>query len=152
MHARFSLTPEQCDSAPGFSRKCRFFASRELGAVTASTSARSLIISQIAQIDLRFLDRDAKSEIRSLLAINGGHRVPVLVFLSEDWFEVARYGERPLSTYRRMAAEQLGLAYRRVIPPLAEAIAALATEWLDESERSQLILSLSPRLRTRYGD
>ena len=105
------------------------------------------------QIDLRFLDRDAKPEIRSALAINGGHRVPVLVFLSEDWFEVSRYGERPLSTYRRMAAEQLGPACPTgLLPPPEEAMRALTTDWLDEFERSQLILRLSPRLRGMHGD
>ncbi len=35
-------------------------------------------------IDLRFLDRDARPDVRDALAINGGHRVPVVVFLSED--------------------------------------------------------------------
>ena len=59
-------------------------------------------------INLRFVDRDAVPLLRDALAINGGHRVPVVVFLSEDWFEVARYGERTLSIYRRLASEQLG--------------------------------------------
>ena len=40
--------------------------------------------------------------------INGGNRVPVLVFFSEDGFEVARYGERTLSRYRRLMQEQTG--------------------------------------------
>jgi hypothetical protein len=106
-----------------------------------------------AQIDLRFLDRDAKPEVRSELAINGGHRVPVVVFLSEDWFEVSRFGERPLSTYRRMAAEQLGPACPTgLVPPAADALSAVTTDWLNEFERAQLILRLSPRLRARHGD
>ena len=40
-------------------------------------------------IDLRFLDRDALPEARDALAINGGGRVPVVLFLSEDGFEVS---------------------------------------------------------------
>ena len=79
--------------------------------------------------------------------------MPVLVFLSEDWFEVARFGERPLSTYRRMAEEQLGPACPTgFVPPQGDAIAAITADWLAEFERSQLILRLSPRLRARYGD
>ena len=138
-----------------FRGECRYFAWPARGAATASTNVRSLIISRKLeqQIDLRFLDRDANSEVRSLLAINGGNRVPVLVFLSEDWFEVARFGERPLSTYRRMAEEQLGPACPTgFVPPQGDAIAAITADWLAEFERSQLILRLSPRLRARYGD
>jgi thiol-disulfide isomerase/thioredoxin len=105
------------------------------------------------RIDLRFLDRDIKPEVRQELSINGGHRVPVLVFLSEDGFEVSRYGERTLSTYRRMASEQLGPACPTgFVPPAAEALAAVTADWLAEFERAQLILRLSPRLRAMHGD
>src|SRR5207253_533707 len=48
-------------------------------------------------IHLRFLDRDDHVDVQRELQINGGDRVPVLVFFSEDGFEVARYGERTLS-------------------------------------------------------
>ena len=106
-----------------------------------------------ATIDLRFLDRDAQPELRDALAINGGHRVPVLVFLSEDWFEVSRYGERTLSIYRRLAADQLGPACPTgLVPPADEAIAVSTAEWLAEFEAPQLILRLSPRLRGKHGD
>jgi thiol-disulfide isomerase/thioredoxin len=104
-------------------------------------------------IDLRFLDRDARVDVRDALAINGGHRVPVVVFLSEDGYEVARYGERTLSIYRRLAAEQLGPACPTgIVPPSGDALASTAAEWLAEFERVQLVLRLSPRLRQKYGD
>ena len=38
------------------------------------------------------------------------HRVPVVVFLSEDGFEVGRYGDRTLSKYRQVVASQAGAA------------------------------------------
>ncbi len=106
-----------------------------------------------SQIDLRFVDRDANTDLRDLLAINGGQRIPVVVFLSEDWFEVARYGERTVSVYRRMAADLLGPACPTgLVPPSETAIATLTAEWLAEFERAQLILRLSPRLRSLHGD
>jgi len=106
-----------------------------------------------SQIDLRFLDRDVNPLVRDTLSVNGGQRVPVVVFLSEDWFEVARYGDRTLSTYRRMAVEQLGpTCPTGIVPPTTEAIAAITADWLAEFERAQLILRLSPRLRAAYGD
>jgi thiol-disulfide isomerase/thioredoxin len=106
-----------------------------------------------SRIDLRFLDRDANPGVRDLLAINGGHRVPVVVFLSEDWFEVSRYGERTLSIYRRLAGEQVvDTCSTGIIAPATDILSAIAAEWLAEFERTQLILRLSPRLRGKYGD
>ena len=62
-------------------------------------------------------------------------------------------GERTLSVYRRMAADQLGPACPTgFVPPPDEALAAVTAEWLAEFERAQLILRLSPRLRAMHGD
>ncbi len=105
------------------------------------------------KLDLRLLDRDALPEVRDALAINGGHRVPVAVFLSEDFQEVFRYGERTLSTYRRKAIEQLGASCPTgLVAPDPDATRLVTSEWLDEFERAQLLLRLSPRLRERHGD
>ena len=104
-------------------------------------------------IDLRFLDRDARPEVREALAINGGHRVPVVVLLSEDFQEVARYGDRTLSRYRQLAVEQLGPSCPTgLVPPDDDADGPVVAEWLDQFERAQLMLRLSPRLREKYGD
>src|SRR5436309_12828607 len=48
-------------------------------------------------IQTRYLDRDEHADVQDELQICGGKRVPVLVFFTEDGFEVARYGERTLS-------------------------------------------------------
>jgi len=104
-------------------------------------------------IDLRFLDRDAIPEVRGELAINGGPRVPVVVFLSEDGYEVSRYGERTLSIYRKLAVDHLGPSCPTgVVNPSGEAASTIVAEWLAEFERAQLILRLSPRLRDKHGD
>jgi hypothetical protein len=106
-----------------------------------------------AAIEVRCLDRDAREDVREALMINGGRRVPVVVFLSEDFLEVGRYGDRTISTYRRMAAEQLGPACPTgLVPPSDEAMAAVTADWLEEFERAQLLLRLSGRLREKHGD
>ncbi len=155
MHGRFVLTADQRDVLGGFARRMPVLCLT--GAWCGDCINQCPVFDHLAQasprIDLRFLDRDARPEVREALSINGGHRVPVVVFLSEDGFEVSRYGERPLSTYRRMAAEQLGPACPTgFVPPPAEALAAVTAEWLAEFERAQLILRLSPRLRAMHGD
>ena len=155
MHARFALTADQKEILAGFARKMPVLcmAGAWCGDCINQCPVFDHFAKASAEIDLRFLDRDAKPEVRSALAINGGQRVPVVVFLSEDWFEVSRFGERTLSTYRRMAAEQLGPSCPTgLVPPPAEAISALTADWLNEFERAQLILRLSPRLRARHGD
>jgi hypothetical protein len=104
-------------------------------------------------IELRFLDRDTHTRVRDALAINRGHRIPVAVFLSEDFAEVARYGERTLSIYRQMAADRLGTACPvGVRPPGVDLLRNTTQEWMGEVERVQLLLRLSPRLRTVHGD
>ena len=155
MHDRISLTGEQRSLLNGFSRRMPVIclAGTWCGDCVNNCPVFDHFANASPQIDLRFLDRDAEPEVRARLAINGGQRVPVLVFLSEDWLEVCRYGDRTLSTYRRMAAESLGAACPTgLVPPESDEIAAVTTAWLNEFERAQLILRLSPRLRARHRD
>ena len=155
MHERFSLTLQQRALLGGFSRRMPVLclAGAWCGDCINQCPAFDHFARASARLDLRFLDRDASPEVREALSINGGQRVPVVVFLSEDWFEVSRYGERTLSIYRRLAAEQLGPSCPTgLVPPADEAIAVITAEWLAEFERAQLILRLSPRLRSLYGD
>jgi hypothetical protein len=155
MHARFSLTAEQETLLTGFARRMPVIclAGAWCGDCVNQCPAFDCFAQASSRIDLRFLDRDANPAVRDLLMINGGQRIPVVVFLSEDWFEVARYGERTLSTYRRMAVEQLGPACPTgLVPAENDAIALVTVEWLAEFERAQLMLRLSPRLRTLHRD
>jgi hypothetical protein len=155
MHGRFALTAEQKELLGGFARRMPVLCIA--GAWCGDCINQCPVFDHFARassaIDLRFLDRDVRPEVRAELSINGGHRVPVVVFLSEDGFEVSRYGERTLSIYRRMAAEQLGPACPTgFVPPAAEVLTTVTAEWLAEFERAQLILRLSPRLRAMHGD
>ncbi|MFQ5413794.1 MAG: thioredoxin family protein [Phycisphaerae bacterium] len=105
------------------------------------------------RVNVRYLDRDADDAVRAALSICGGHRVPVVVFLSEDFAECARYGDRTLSRYRALAAEQFGATCPTGVPAARSDIAAdVVADWLREFERIQLMLRLSPRLREKHGD
>jgi hypothetical protein len=155
MHARFALTPAQTELLVSFTRRMPVICLA--GAWCGDCINQCPVFDHFARtssaIDLRFLDRDARPAVREALMINGGQRVPVVVFLSEDWHEVVRYGERTLSIYRKMAADQLGPACPTgLVPPADEALATITAEWLAEFERAHLILRLSPRLRARHGD
>ena len=155
MHARMRLTPEQETFLGGFSRRMPVLcvAGAWCGDCINQCPAFDHFARASSAIDLRFLDRDARPDVRDALAINGGRRVPVVVFLSEDGHEVSRYGERTLSVYRTLAADQLGPSCPTgLVPPPDDAVAAMMAEWLAEFERAQLILRLSPRLRQKHGD
>jgi hypothetical protein len=105
------------------------------------------------QIQLKFFDRDTHPELAAELKICGGARVPVLVFLSEDGQEVARFGDRTLSKYRQLVNQLAGAACPTgLVLPEQELIDAVATDWLNEFERAQWILRTSSRLRQIHGD
>ena len=155
MHARIRLSADQRTLLGGFVRRMPVLvlAGAWCGDCVNQCPFFDHFAAASPAIDLRFLDRDAIPEVADALSINGGHRVPSVLFLSEDFQEVARHGERTLSTYRRLAAEQLGAACPTgLVGPDEDALQASLTDWLDQFERAQLILRLSPRLRMKYQD
>ena len=104
-------------------------------------------------IHLRLVDRDAHPELSAELKINGGARVPVVLFLSEDYELCSIYGERTLSRYRAIARRQLGPSCEIAIaPPDQDEMKATLQDWLNEFERVQLMLRISPRLRQKHND
>jgi thiol-disulfide isomerase/thioredoxin len=106
-----------------------------------------------ARIDVRFVDRDVHRDLSERLRINGGDRVPVVLFLAEDFEFCAAYGDRTLNRYRALAARQLGPSCPTgIVAPGAEELAATLQDWLGECERVQLMLRLSARLRHKHGD
>jgi hypothetical protein len=104
-------------------------------------------------LKVRYLDRDDHGDVQTRLQINGGDRIPIVVFFSEDGYEVARYGERTLSKYRDMIEKQTGESCASGITVPGDPLLARVTQdWLDEFERVQWILRLSPRLRQKHRD
>lgn len=115
------------------------------------------IVARLAEVagpsvDLRLVDRDAIPELRDELRVLGAMRVPMVVFLTEDFHEIGRYGDRPLTVYRDKAVTELGAACP--LPGSADggALAAETDEWLDVFERMILMARLAPPLRARHGD
>jgi len=104
------------------------------------------------RVRLRLVERDSLPQLRDMLLINGGRRIPVVVFLSEDGHEVARYGDRTLSRYRYLARAELGEAIAGAPQSEQELLDAMIQEWLNELERVHWLLRLSPRLRRMHCD
>ena len=155
VYDRVQLTQAQRVLLGGFPRQMRLLcvAGTWCGDCVRECPLLQRITEASPRIELRFLDRDDHPEVAQELSINAGARIPMVVFLSEDYFECARYGERTLATYRKMAAEQLGPACPTgVVPPGAEYLSTVLQEWIDEVERVQLLLRLSARLRGLHGD
>jgi len=155
VYDRIALTPAQRELLGGFQREMHLLclAGTWCGDCVREGAILQRIVEASPPTTLRFLDRDEHPDLAGALAINDGLRIPVVVFLSEDFFECARYGERTLATYRKMAAERLGPSCPTgIVPPGEEYLATVTQEWIDELERVQLLLRLSPRLRARHGD
>ncbi|MFO7311114.1 MAG: thioredoxin family protein [Bacillota bacterium] len=155
VYERVALTDAQKELLRGFVRQMNVLVLA--GAWCGDCANQCPILKRFAEesprIDLRFIDQETNPELTEALRINGGRRVPVVVFLSEDFFECARYGDRVLAFYRQMARDQLGPACPAgVVPPGDDLLRAATSEWLAEFERVHLMLRLSPRLRERHGD
>jgi thiol-disulfide isomerase/thioredoxin len=151
-YERAVLTPAHRTLLDGFQRQMHLLC---LAGTWCGDCVRDgAILHRIAEsgprVELRFLDRDENPEIAQALSINEGLRIPIVLFLSEDLIECARYGERTLATYRKMAAERLGEGVAPATPE--EHYAAVVQDWMDEIERVQWLLRLSPRLRAKHGD
>ena len=112
MHGRFSLSAEQRESLGGFVRCMPVLCLA--GAWCGDCINQCPIYEHFAHaapmIQVRYLDRDEHSDVQRELKINGGDRVPVVVFFSEDGYEAARFGERTLSKYRQMMSQLTGAA------------------------------------------
>jgi thiol-disulfide isomerase/thioredoxin len=155
VHEQVALTPPQRELLTSFVRTTHVLCLA--GAWCGDCINQCPIFEHFAAAALvlrvRYLDRDEHAEVQQALQVNGGNRVPVVVFFSEDGFEVARYGERTLSKYRQMVRDQLGASCPTGIVPAGDPLLAQVTQdWLNEFERVQWLLRLSPRLRQLHAD
>ena len=155
IHRRIALDETQRTTVEGFVRRMPVLVVS--GIWCGDCAQQGPLLARIAdasdRIDLRWIDRDDHPDFSAKLRINGGDRVPVVVFMSEDHEPVSVFGDRTLSRYRAMAAERLGPSCPVPGAPIGrDELRATLADWLDEFERVQLLLRLSPRLRDRHGD
>jgi thiol-disulfide isomerase/thioredoxin len=155
VYDRVALTEAQRGEIASFTREMKVLVVS--GIWCGDCVQQGPLIARIAEvnprIDLRWVDRDVEAELSSQLTICGGGRVPVVVLAAEDFEPCAILGDRTLARYRGLARRQLGAACElpwAEIP--ADETAAVLQEWLNEFERVQWMLRLSPRLRQRHGD
>jgi len=150
-----ALTPEQQALLGSYTRRMQVLVLSGLwcGDCTRQVPMFAAIERACPPMEMRYVDSRSHPELHEKLRINGALKVPVVVVLSEDFFELARFGDRHLSVYRRKAATELGPACETgLIPPSEAALATELGEWCDFFERLQLMLKLAPMLRQRYGD
>ncbi len=155
LHGRIQLTEAQRQLVASFQREMKVLclAGAWCGDCVNQCPIFDHFASANERIQIRYLDRDTHPELAAELKVCGGARVPVVVFASEDGFEVGRYGDRTLSKYRKIAADQLGPSCPTgLVPPEQQLLEAVTQDWLDEFERAQLILRTSARLRQLHND
>jgi thiol-disulfide isomerase/thioredoxin len=155
VYERVALTGEQRELLAGFVREMHVLcvAGAWCGDCVNQCPVLQRIGEQNPRIQVRFVDRDAQPAAQDALMMNAGRRVPAVIFLSEDNYECARYGDRTLAAYRQMAADRLGPACPTgIVPPGPALLSAVTAEWVGQFERVQLMLRLSKRLREKHGD
>lgn len=154
-HEQVSLTDAQRELLGSFKRDMKVLCLA--GAWCGDCVNQCPIFSHFAintpRIQLRFFDRDANPDLGQALSVCGGARVPVVLFLSEDNFQVGFYGDRTLAKYRKMVADEFGQTCPTgLVPEPKSLLSEVTQDWLDEFERVQLILRTSGRLRKLHND
>ncbi|QEG00694.1 hypothetical protein Mal15_47650 [Stieleria maiorica] len=155
VHREVRIDPAQRELLGGFTREMKVLVSAGVwcGDCINQCPVFDHFADANANIRVRFFDRDDHSEFAAAISTCGGHRVPSVLFLSEDNYVCGRYGDRTLATYRHMAATQLGPSCPTGIGAVnVDLLTAVTAEWLAEFERIQLMLRLSGRLREKHGD
>ena len=150
------LTDQQVARLRGFQRKCHVL--MYSGVWCGDCVRQGPMLRRIAEacgpnVGLRIIDREVSSELQDELRILGGRRVPAVVFLSEDFYEVGRFGDRLLSAYRVKADLDTGqYCDTGLVPPPGQQLAAEMGDWVDVFERMLLMVRLSGYLRHKHGD
>lgn len=155
IHDQVNLSSVQRNLLAGFVRemKVMVFAGAWCGDCANQCPIFDHFAAATPKLSIRFYDRDDNPDLGDLISTCGAHRVPSVLFLSEDNHVCGRYGDRTLSKYRDMAAKQLGQACPTGIGGEVQSMLdAVTQEWLNEFERIQLMLRLSGRLRQLHGD
>ncbi len=149
-----ALTTDQTDLLSSFRRVMKV--SVLAGAWCGDCVQQCPILQRFAEhcdlIELRFFDRDAHQELANRYSLCGGNRVPTVVFFCEDDQFCGLLGDRTLAKYRQLGELLTGAACPTGLGIDREMLTRVTQEWLDEFERIQWMLRLSPRLQDRHND
>ena len=155
-HLQLELDADQRSLVGGFTRTMRVLSLT--GPWCGESALQGAALARIAEaapemIDLPFLPKDESfAELIIANMINSGTRVPITFFMAEDFEPCSRIGDRSLSRYRSMARKALGADAPVLAPTPDDPVRTVLQELLDEVERIQWMLRLSPRLRALHGE
>ncbi|NQT21493.1 MAG: thioredoxin family protein [Planctomycetes bacterium] len=149
------LTDDQLEALRGFDRKMNMLV---VAAVWCPDSQANVpVMAKIADsspnIDMRIVNRDDNEDLMQEHLTNGGMRIPLCLMLSQDFYLVERWTERPARAYRFL----YDLRQQGVSGDAARAkfmrqyhstgmIEATVSELIGRIGRAGLILALSRRL------
>ena len=152
--SRIKMSDEQVKKLEGHNRVLRilfYCGSWCLDCARAGPILNKLVETAGPKVEMRLIDREASEDLKDELRILGATRVPVAVFLTEDFWEVARVGDRTLSVYRSKMARDVGRGLDQgILSPQAKH--RELEEWLDVVERALIMVRIAPFLRKRHGD
>jgi len=156
-HKRVTLTPAQHSLIAGFTRQINILVSS--GVWCGDCVQQCPILDHFARanadglIRLRFVDRDKHDELSEQIKVCGGRRVPIAIYMNEDFEFVSLLGDKTLHRLRAQASKTLGAACALpgVMVPGGE-LADTVQDWHNELERVHLLLRLSAKLRERHAD
>jgi thiol-disulfide isomerase/thioredoxin len=148
------LTDEQINCIQGYDREINILI---YSGIWCGDCVRQVpIIKKIAEaagdkVNFKLIERETSPELMEELRIVGASRVPRIVFLTEDFWEIHRTGDRLLPVYRSKAAREIGMNHNPgVLTP--KALKEETEAWVEEFERVLIMTRLSPPLRNRYND
>jgi hypothetical protein len=147
-------TDKQSQRLKGYNRELKVL--MYCGVWCGDCSRQGPILKKIAEVcgdkvQLRLIEREVSKKLQDELRMVGALRVPVMVFLSEDFWEVSRFGDRTHSVYRSKLSRETGIGVDKGILSPSARMRELE-EWVEKFERALIMLRLSPPLRRRYGD
>ena len=148
------LTEEQAERVKGYGRQMKVLV--YAGVWCGDCVRQGPMFKKVAEavgddLELRFVDREASQELKDEVRILGATRVPIVIFLTEDYWEIAREGDRGLHIYRAKASRDIGRKFDGgILSP--KAVQTELAEWVDLFERAIIMARLAPPLRKRHND
>jgi thiol-disulfide isomerase/thioredoxin len=148
------LTEEQKTRLRGYNRELNLlmYATSWCGDCSRQAPMLKKVVEAAGEkVRLKLIDRETSKELQDELRIVGALRIPIVVFLTEDFWEVGRFGERLLNMYRSKAAREIGRGKDLGVLSTSALTREMA-DWLDVFERMLIMVRLSPPLRKRHND